>query len=558
MKHILLLLLLAPFLVAFNSEETKPRFEYTLTGETNSDYEGEKVYLHNTSRNELIDSTIVSDSSFSFVGKLDSIADNMSMAKITIDREDIVIVLEEGDITVNIQSEISVVSGTPHNETLNSFAVAERTLYSDLQRDMNQTQYEFEDNETMLQQRDIELVDKYNSDSKNLYDSTFSANRLNIIGAYLYPRTLSNEPTSTEINEFISENPYAEKEPAIMQLLTTTQLRELELEEDGKEYRDIVMMSFNIWQEGSYVDGGYESIVDEITLHNPDFVTLIEVRNYNDVKFNAKLVADLKKKGKTYYTNDSYDTGILSKHPISTFQDNKDGLWGIAITTEIEGIRFAVYSAHLDYTNYASYLPRGYNASFSGKLPAPITDIKEIQKVNLASTRDDAIKAFVKDAKQKIKDGTIVLLGGDFSEPSHLDWNDDTKDLYDHNGVVYNWDVSMIMQDNGFVDTYRELYKSAVTHPGFTFPSDNKDVEINKLTWAPDADERDRIDFIYYYPNSKIRLISSATYGPIGSILNNKRVDEDTEDNFITPLGVWPSDHKALISTFRLYLDEKK
>ncbi len=41
---------------------------------------------------------------------------------------------------------------------------------------------------------------------------------------------------------------------------------------------------------------------------------------------------------------------------------------------------------------------------------------------------------------------------------------------------------------------------------GFTFPAGNKlaeEAKLEKLAWAPEADERDRIDFIYYYPLSR-------------------------------------------------------
>lgn len=235
MKYILLLLL-TPLLLALNTNENSSILEYTLTGETSPHYEGEKVYLYNTSVNRLIDSTSVIDSTFSFKGKFNSEVEDMAMAKITIAQTDIIIVLEEGSIAVNTKSDMGNINGTPHNEILNTFTIAERKLYSDLQRDMNIAQHKLESedkgDEALLQQKDIELVDKYNCDSKKLCDSTFNANRLNIIGAYLYPRTLGNEPTSVEIGDFMSENTYAREDDAIIQLLSTTRLRDVEDNEE--------------------------------------------------------------------------------------------------------------------------------------------------------------------------------------------------------------------------------------------------------------------------------------------------------------------------------------
>ena len=102
------------------------------------------------------------------------------------------------------------------------------------------------------------------------------------------------------------------------------------------------------------------------------------------------------------------------------------------------------------------------------------------------------------------------------------------------------------------------LYPNPITHPGFTFPSDNDKMPVSKLTWAPDADERDRIDFIYFYPNQDITPISSMILGPSRSIVKSQRIEENTEDYFITPKGIWPSDHKGVIATFRISLQQNR
>ena len=64
--------------------------------------------------------------------------------------------------------------------------------------------------------------------------------------------------------------------------------------------------------------------------------------------------------------------------------------------------RLIVMSAHLDYRNYAVYLPRGYDPN-SFKLidtdgdgqPNPVTDTARIQKVDAASGRDEAVDAAI-------------------------------------------------------------------------------------------------------------------------------------------------------------------
>ena len=73
-----------------------------------------------------------------------------------------------------------------------------------------------------------------------------------------------------------------------------------------------------------------------------------------------------------------------------------------------------------------------------------------------------------------------------------------------------------------------------------------------KITWTPDADERDRIDYIFYYPQKRLRLKEVAILGPKTSIRKSQRVSEQGKDIFIEPLGVWPTDHKAVWVNFRI------
>lgn len=61
-----------------------------------------------------------------------------------------------------------------------------------------------------------------------------------------------------------------------------------------------------------------------------------------------------------------------------------------------------------------------------------MTNIDSILILNKASVRDDAIANFLAEAQKDREAGRIVILGGDFNEPSHLDWTEATKDLFDH------------------------------------------------------------------------------------------------------------------------------
>lgn len=320
-----------------------------------------------------------------------------------------------------------------------------------------------------------------------------------------------------------------------------------------KKGMELKVLQMNIWQEGTMVKGGFDAIADEVARLEPDIVMFSEVRNYHGKMFIPRILHALKERGKTYYgKNSPLDVGVLSKYPIEEQAPNcpseEDAGSVLKTRIRINGKTVVVYSAHLDYTHYACYLPRGYSGVTWKKLDAPVTDGLEVEKANRESMRDEAIHHFIEDSKKE--KGSIILLGGDFNEPSHLDWNEKTKDLWDHHGAVVRWDCSTMLAKAGFKDAYRTKFPNPMTHPGFTFPSDNELVAEQKLSWAPDADERDRIDFIYFKPLKGMKVKDAVIVGPSKSIVRSVRTEENSSDRFVTPLGVWPTDHKAVMVTF--------
>ena len=325
----------------------------------------------------------------------------------------------------------------------------------------------------------------------------------------------------------------------------------------NSEDNNLRVLQFNVWQEGTIIDGGFEGIVNEILATDADLVAISEVRNYNNTRFCDRLTKALKDKGETYYSFFSHDTGVLSRTPIEDsvevypWHNSTDAGSIQRLLTTVNGQKLAFYASHLDYRNCAYYDVRGYDGS-SWQERKPIDNVKKILKINRKSKRDNAIKKFIKAAQKDIDAGRVVIMAGDYNEPSHLDWTEQTKDIRDHNGLVVEWDVSKLLEQAGYSDAYRVLYPNPVTHPGFTYPANTQGAEINKLTWAPKADERERIDFIHYYPNPSLKLIDITVLAPLGDIYRATRDTTPTEDPLRLPAGAWPTDHKALLATFTL------
>ena len=115
-----------------------------------------------------------------------------------------------------------------------------------------------------------------------------------------------------------------------------------------------------------------------------------------------------------------------------------------------------------------------------------------------------------------------VIYVGDHNTPSSLDWGNDN--INQNFGFEMDWPVSEFLLNNGFYDSYREIYS---------------DVNIDiGLTWSPGYhkntfdswDIHDRIDMIYFKHGHTKKLYPLASYA----------YDCDP----------WPSDHRAVITEF--------
>ena len=170
----------------------------------------------------------------------------------------------------------------------------------------------------------------------------------------------------------------------------------------AQKSNEFTVLQWNVWQEGTMIPGGYDAIINEIVRLKPDFVTFSEVRNYNKTNFTARVCASLQEKGLKYYSFYTYDTGLLSKHPITdsltVFPEKNDHGSIYRLTSSVNGKKVAVYTAHLDYLDCAYYNARGYDGSTWKEIPLPAS-VDEIMKVNVASQRDDAIRMFIAQAE---------------------------------------------------------------------------------------------------------------------------------------------------------------
>lgn len=321
--------------------------------------------------------------------------------------------------------------------------------------------------------------------------------------------------------------------------------------------RPLKVLQFNIWQGGQNVDGGPDGIADTVVAAAPDVIMLSE----SSPERVARLAQALRERGLSYHDNRTPDdNAVLSRFPITSYAAYPS--WSKAVI-DFHGTEIAAYSGHLEYRYYLNYLPRGYGGGVPepeetseygwDEIPTgPITDVELILRLNHASGRTQVTEAALADAAAERNAGRIAIMAGDFNEPSHLDWTALTRSRFDHHGVVVPWTTTKAFEAAGFIDSYRERYPNPLINPGFTWPSDNVGAPVDQLTWTPKADERDRIDYILYHPDDRLRLTDSVIVGPRRTIVRSERVPERGRDRFLEPTWTWPTDHKAVLSTFNV------
>lgn len=313
------------------------------------------------------------------------------------------------------------------------------------------------------------------------------------------------------------------------------------------------VLTLNLWKGGAAVTDGVQRAVAAIGQADADVAFLPErltpARNDSTPAIAAAL-------GYRYVS--ATDTAVVSRYPIVS-ETTVGSRWSKAVV-DVNGTEVAVYGGHLEYRWYAEYLPRGYGPTAVGDWPqeyrggaelaAPVTDVPTMLAMNEQSGRPDSARELLLDVAAEQRSGRQVVVGGDFNEPSAQDWTEATKDLFDHRGTVVPWQTTQALIDGGLVDSYRRAHPDPVRNPGFTWPASNPDAAVGTLTWAPKADERDRIDYVFYAPSDHLALTSSVVVGPRGTIVRSQRVDDDSDDAFLTPTGGWPSDHKGVLSRF--------
>lgn len=283
------------------------------------------------------------------------------------------------------------------------------------------------------------------------------------------------------------------------------------------------VLTFNLWFGGSKVDDGRAKQLKIIRDTGADVVGLQEHMGTSAQELAREL-------GWYHHAGDNR-VGIISRYPITErehvpsplpccipgFEDFSQHV-AISARIRVGGQDVEVWNTHHPAERYGPY-----SACFEG-WPTLLIEAQEqvarglVMRLLLDGMRRDLAAT----------DTTPVVLVGDFNAPSHLDYTPATANRHCGYSDV-NWPSSRMAADAGLADTFRVANPDPAKVPGDT--------------WSPitPQDPQDRIDFVYRkgaLPVVSSRVIVTGDPRPVD--------DPDVRSN------EWPSDHAAVLTTFRI------
>lgn len=287
----------------------------------------------------------------------------------------------------------------------------------------------------------------------------------------------------------------------------------------AEEIAVLRIMSFNVWYGGEEVS--LEVVGEAIRVSGADVAGLQETdRNLGRIAKAAGMpYVDPRRRIISRYPLFDSGTGIRTEggpSPYSTTGLDRNALHAWVMLRP--GKVVAVANVHL------SNAPSGLAAARAGEGPDDVMAIEQGSRVRESRPLTGLVRV--------ASNGTPVFLTGDFNTASHLDWTGAARDSRSDMPYAFEWPVTRLLEDAGLRDSYREVHPDPVIAPGYT--------------WTPGAPHpladhersRDRIDYIWVA--GAARTVASQVVGEIG----NAAVD--------IAVSPWPSDHRAVVSTFEV------
>lgn len=264
-------------------------------------------------------------------------------------------------------------------------------------------------------------------------------------------------------------------------------------------------MTFNIEWGGTNIR--FDNVVKAIRLSGVDIVGIQEAEG-NLLRLAAELG--------WHYNLQNY---VISKFPIL----NPPNANHLFVYVEVRpGEVVALANVHLPSDPSGTELIRDGGS---------LEEVIELEK----TVRLKSLMPYLDVLDPVVNNAIPVFLTGDFNAPSHSDWVADMVGARPFLKYPVDWPVSRTVENAGFKDSWRVAHPNPKTDPGLTWWAGRPPLEA----YAPGAnDPQDRIDFIWFAGSA--RVVSSELVGENGA------------QNVTLSVSPWPSDHRAVVSTFLL------
>lgn len=270
---------------------------------------------------------------------------------------------------------------------------------------------------------------------------------------------------------------------------------------------DLKLLSFNLWRGGVQVDSS--RAVEAILASGADLVGLQEPEGCT--------LALAERLGWPFADPARH---ILSRLPLFDPPNPPGSPSAPYALVELRPGRFAaVANLHLNSD------PSGTYAIREGAGAALVIGIER-------QARLPEVAAVIAALQAPLASGMPVFLLGDFNAPSHLDWTQATVGARPHLKFPLDWPVSRLIAEAGLRDSYRETHPDPLTHPGITWTPGYPHPHVKP------GECLDRIDFVY-------------AGGPAEAI-DSRLIGEPGGPEVAIAVSPWPTDHRAVLSTFRV------
>lgn len=293
---------------------------------------------------------------------------------------------------------------------------------------------------------------------------------------------------------------------------------------------EITVLSFNVWGAGANERKPIRETVAVIRRTAADLVGVQETRTEGNRcttqscppqgPSRARALAralGLEVREQTAASPALWSNAVLSRWPIRRISPN-----GLGVEFRVDGRSVWLFNIHLDDAPYQPYqlLRIKYG-------PYPFLSSERDAIDAARRTRGPALK-LLEDDLAEAKGADLVLITGDFNEPSHRDWTFKTAAIGRH-PIRVRYPFTRRLEHLGFVDTFRAVYPNPVAKPGRTWTPTSKPSDR--------GDHHDRIDFVFARGKT-LRVLDAGIVG--------ERAPE--ADIVVRP---WPSDHRASFARLR-------